>query len=259
MQTIDGEDVSGASTTDDIFLGGQLTVRQPAHGYRAGTDAVLLAAAIPEADGPLLDAGAGVGTVGLCVAARIPQAHILLVERQPLLAALARVNIERNGFVGRLRVVEADISRPSPALAESGVASESFAHVFANPPFHDTGHGTKSPSDVKAASHQMQSDDLETWARFLTRMARPGGRMTMIHKAEALPRILAVLDGRFGALSIVPVLPRSDAEAVRVIVSGIKGSKAPLKLRPPLILHTAGQAFRPEIEAVFRHGAALPI
>ena len=84
------------AATEDFFLSETLAVRQPRNGYRAGTDAVLLAALLsPETagKGPILDVGAGVGVVGLCVAARCPDAKVLLVEREPDLAVLARHNI----------------------------------------------------------------------------------------------------------------------------------------------------------------------
>ena len=93
------------ATTDDVFLGGCLSILQPATGYRAGLDAVLLAAAAPITTGieaTVLDAGSGVGTVGLCVAARIADARLTLVERSPVLAALARLNVERNQMSARV-------------------------------------------------------------------------------------------------------------------------------------------------------------
>ena len=37
---------ASAATSEDVFLGGRLTIRQPAKGFRAGLDAVLLAAAV---------------------------------------------------------------------------------------------------------------------------------------------------------------------------------------------------------------------
>ena len=80
----------------------------------------------------------------------------------------------------------------------------------------------------------------------------------MIHKAEALPRILSAFATRFGAISVLPIHARVSEPAIRVIVSGIKGSRAPLSIKPGIVLHGPDQAFRPEIEAVFRHGAALP-
>lgn len=250
-----------ADTTDDIFLGGELLIRQPVRGYRAGSDAVLLAAAVSgvEPDGaPILDIGAGVGTVGLCIAKRVPGVKVVLAERQAALVALARFNIDRNGLSQRVSALEADITQATRALSEAGIESESFGHVLANPPYHDRGRGTVAGSALKAVSHQMESDDLEAWARFMTRMARPDGRATMIHKADALPRLLAAFDGRFGNIHVLPIQPRAGACAIRVIVTGVKGSRAPMTLRPPLVLHTAEQAFMPEIEAVFRRGAGLP-
>lgn len=249
------------TASEDVFLGDALTVRQPRNGYRAGTDAVLLAAWIgPESagKGPILDVGSGVGVVGLCAAARCPDAKVLLVEREPDLAVLARHNIKRNGLEMRVSVVEADIARSSDALLHSGIASETFPIVLANPPYHQEGRSTAAPSPLKAASHQMAQDALDTWGRFMCRMAAPGGRVAMIHKAEALPQILSVFEGRFGGINVLPIYPRADASAIRVIVSGIKGSRAPIAIKPALVLHGPEQAFLPEIEAVFRHGAALP-
>ena len=49
-------------TRDDAFLGGRLVLRQPLRGYRAGMDAVMLAAACPARAGErVLDLGSGVG------------------------------------------------------------------------------------------------------------------------------------------------------------------------------------------------------
>ena len=82
-----------AGSTDDAFLGGDVRILQPKDGYRAGIDAVLLAAAAPIKAGRkerVLDVGAGVGVVGLAVAHRAPRADVTLVERESLLADLAR-------------------------------------------------------------------------------------------------------------------------------------------------------------------------
>jgi tRNA1(Val) A37 N6-methylase TrmN6 len=248
-------------TSDDLFLGGALTIRQPWNGYRAGTDAVLLASLItPEAveAGPVIDVGSGVGVVGLCVAARCPTARVTLIERDSQLAALATGNVERNGLSDRVTVVETDITRATLALERAEIDSETFAIVLANPPYHDDWRSTASGSQLKTVSHQMPEDGLEGWARFMCRMAAPGGRVAMIHKADALPRILSAFEGRFGSMAILPIYARAGEPAIRVIVEGIKGSRAPMTLRPNLVLHEPGQNFVPEVEAIFRYGAALP-
>jgi tRNA1(Val) A37 N6-methylase TrmN6 len=88
-------------------------------------------------------------------------------------------------------------------------------------------------------------------------MTRANGRMAMIHKAEALPRILAAFEGRFGALAVLPIQARQGEDAIRVLVQGIKGSRAPMTLKPALVLHDEAQGFTPSVEAILRQGAGL--
>lgn len=244
--------------SDDAFLDGRLRVLQPAASYRAGIDGVLLAAtAEPGRDGRLLDVGAGVGVVGLCVAWRLPDAVVTMVERDAGLAALARRNIERNGFAGRARVIEADVLRPLGDCPELRAATASFDHVLANPPFFEEGRGTAAGEPVKARANAMPAGALDRWLRFMAAMARPGGIVTMIHRSEALPALLDALAGRFGGIMLLPVHAREGQPANRLLVRAVKGSRAPLRLLPGLILHGAGNGFRPEIAAVLREGAGL--
>lgn len=252
---------ASADATDDLFLGDQLIIRQPVNGYRAGTDAVLLAASLPtNTQMDVLDVGAGVGTVSLCMAARLDQPRITLFERQPELVTLARWNVERNGFAGRLSAITGDAACyiAGGVEGECALRDESFDVVVSNPPFHDADRGTRASSALKAVSHALHDVTLDDWARFLARMARPGGACILIHKADALDALLDALAGRFGRLIVTPVYPRTGQPAVRVLVSGIKGSRAPMKLNPGLILHGDGHAFRPDIDAVMRRGAPLP-
>jgi tRNA1(Val) A37 N6-methylase TrmN6 len=255
-----GARLPAASETDDAFLGGRLRLLQPRAGYRAGVDAVLLAATVEAAPGiRVLDVGAGAGCVGLCVACRLPDTRVIMVEREAGLAALARRNVERNGLDHRVRVVEADILAPLAHNPDLAAAAEGFDRVLANPPFHEEGRGTTAGDPVKAAAHAMPTGTLERWARFMAAMARPGGRMTLIHRAEALGEVLAALAGRFGGIVVVPVHAREGEPAIRVLVDAVKGSRAPLQLGPGLVLHAAGNGFRAPVAAVLREGAALPL
>ncbi|MFN3482098.1 MAG: methyltransferase, partial [Rhabdaerophilum calidifontis] len=74
--------------TEDRLFGGRLLLLQPARGHRAGTDAVLLAAATPPDAARIADLGAASGIVGLRAAQIAPAARVLLVERDPALVAL---------------------------------------------------------------------------------------------------------------------------------------------------------------------------
>ena len=247
--------------TADMFLGDRVAILQPASGYRAGIDAVLLAASVKapgRAKFRVLDVGAGVGTVGLCIAARIPNADVTLFEREPQLASMARDNIAANQFTARAVVINGDVAISAGDLGYLGLKLESFDCVVANPPFHDEDSGTLAGNTLKAGSHAMPGDGLELWARFMARMTCVSGRAAMIHKAEALPRILAAFEGRFGGLMVLPIHPRIGEPAIRVLVHGIKGSRAPMVLKSGLVLHGQGQEFTPIVEAVLRERAALP-
>lgn len=253
-ETVQPTLLAGCEYTDDIFLGGRLTVRQPKRGYRAGIDPVLLAATIdPGFAGRALDVGAGAGVIGLCVAARCSSAEVAMIERDELLVAFSRASIAANGLDARVSALAGDVLKPS----ELPFAAESFDLVLANPPYHDDAAGTLSDTPIKAAANAMAAEHLEAWARFLTRMAKPGGKALLIHKAEALPRLLEALGRRFGALRILPIHPRRDAPANRIIVSGVKGSRAPMTLLPGFVLHEADGRFTPHAKAISRDGAAL--
>ena len=251
-----------AQLTDDAFLGGALRVLQPKRGYRAGLDALLLAAAAPlrsRGRERVLDVGAGVGVVGLALARRALRADVTLVEREACLVALARSNIVRNGLEARMRVIEADVARRLDELEELKAAAETFDHVLANPPYHREGAGTVATAALKATANTMPGGSLARWARFMAAMARPGGSATMIHRADALEAVLSAFAGRFGGLLVFPIYPHEGKSATRVLVQGRKGSKAPTELRPGLVLHERANRVRPEVEAVLRHGAGLAL
>lgn len=253
--------------SEDAFLGGQVFALQPVKGYRAGIDAVLLAAAVDIAEGvsaTVLDAGSGAGVVGLCLAARVADARVTMLERAPELTAFARENARRNGWAERISVLEGDLTGPAADLVTAGLKLESFDHVLANPPYYTEGRGTAAANSLKAGSHAMASQSLERWARFLAAAAKPGGQLTLIHRADALGDLLAVLSRRFGALRLRPIYPRASAPANRIIITGVKGSRAPLTLLPGLVLHGAKgvegrreSAFTPQADTVLRHGAGL--
>jgi tRNA1(Val) A37 N6-methylase TrmN6 len=248
-----------AAVTDDAFLGDRLYILQPSSGYRAGIDAVLLAASIKgsPAELTILDCGSGVGTVGLCVAVRCPDARVTLVEREPVLIDLARRNIDRNGLQARVAVIPGDVTAPAQKPEAPLLPAQSFDHVLANPPYHDDLGGTPARNPLKRASHAMPADALGSWVRFAARMNRPGGRVTVIHKADALPALLTALENRYGAIAVTPIHPYADKPAGRVLVSGIKGSRAPLELRPPVVLHEVGGGFTPYVGRILRQGAPL--
>lgn len=240
-------------TTVDMFLGGRIKICQPAAGYRAGSDPVLMAAAVRAGAGErVLDLGCGVGTAALCLLARVAEARVTGLEVQPELAALARANAEANGQGDRFVVVEGCLTRPPSLLRGQG-----FDHVMTNPPWYEPGTVTAPPAAGKAMGHMEGALDLGAWLATAVGLLRPKGRLTVIHRADRLADILAALGGRAGEIRVLPLYPRPGRSAVRVIVTARRGARTPLEVLPGLVMHDAQGAYQETVEAVLRGGAPL--
>ncbi len=239
----------------DTLLGGRLSLVQSAAGHRAGTDAVLLAAAADIRDGDrFVDVGAGVGTAGLALALRCQGATGILLEADAAAARLARENCARNGLDTRVRVLEANLfAKPLPA----DLRFETASLVVSNPPFHLEGEVRSSPDPGRAAAHVLASRTHQDWVRAMLALLAPKGRFVVIHRPEALPALLEGSAGRVGALVVKPVQARRGGDAMRILLGGIKGSRAPLRIAPAFVLHEADGSFTPEAEAVHRGEAVL--
>lgn len=244
------------SLTDDAFLGGKLQILQPEKGYRAGIDAVFLAASIPVVDGEtVFEAGIGAGTAALCLLARHPLLHITGIELATRYAVLCEQNAKRNHYTEQLRVIQGDVKdalrRDLAHMPEHG----SFAHAYANPPYFEDGKNTPSPSLLKAVAHSFGPEDLDLWIKVLAAMVTLRGTVTLIHRADSLGKILASMEGKLGDIRVAPLYARVGTAASRVIVQGVKGSRAPMQLLPGLVLHGPDNGFTPDAEAVLRDGA----
>ena len=242
----------------DSILGGRLKLRQTREGHRVGLDAVLLAAAAGAPAAHLVDVGAGVGAVGLALLQRWPQARGELIEIDPALAALAQENAALNGLGARARVVVADALIAKSRRA-AGLVAEAAELVVVNPPFFAEDAVRVSPDARRARAHVAAGDAsaLADWVVASLALLAPGGRFVMIQRPEALPALLPAFARRLGALTLRPIHPRADAPAIRLLLSGIKGSKAPLSFLPGLTLHEADGAATPLAAAIQRGEAFL--
>jgi len=234
--------------TEDALLGGRVRLLQPRQGYRVAVDAVLLAAAVDGGpDSHILDLGAGVGAVGLCVAARVPACRIVGIELQPELAALAERNAALNGVGDRLRTIVHDLALRLPQ------ALGKFDHVATNPPYLSAAVADPSPDASKALATVESSAALARWLEVATAALKPAGTLTIIHRSDRLDEITTHLARLgWGNLAVKPMTP-----AQRVLVRARHADRPARHEAPPLVLHRADGGYTDEAEAILRHGQPL--
>ena len=241
--------------TQDLLLAGRVHLAQPANGHRAGTDAVLLAASAPVKPGDMVvDVGAATGAVGLMVAAREPKGRFVFLEQDPDLADLCRRNCRDNDVLGE--VVVADVLDRASRQAV-GLLQESVDLVLTNPPFLEEGQARISPDRGRAAAHALPAGGLEAWLKACTGLLKPKGRFVMIHRADRVAECLEFLSKWLGSMELRFVHPTAERPAIRFLLSGIKGSRAPLTVLPPVMLNGPDGRFTPEAEALHRGEATL--
>nr|WP_209442259.1 methyltransferase domain-containing protein [Neoroseomonas oryzicola] len=233
-----------------MLLGGRVRLRQPAQGFRAGLDAVLLAAFVPARPGDrVLEAGCGSGAAFLCLAARVPGLEVTAVEREPAMAALARENAAANGVAAT--VEDGDVA--DVALARRLGPVE---HAFANPPYWPG--GTPPPGAIRRAATHEGASGLDAWARFLAAALKDGGTASLVLPAARFDAGVAALrDAGCGATTLLPLAPRAGQAAKRVLIRARRGGRGPATLLPPFVLHEADGRFTAAAESVLRDAAPI--
>lgn len=247
--------------TTDAFLDGAITVLQPKKGgHRAGMDALLLAATMPESQkGRVADFGAGCGIVGLAAAHFNSDVMVDLVECEPEMAGLARKSLtfpENSRVSSRVGVVEANITLDGKARRDGGLFEDTYDLILTNPPYNDAGR-RPSPNPLRRLAHDMPTGFLNQWVRTSAACLKGKGRLHLIVRPSNLPELLQAFEGRFGGVQILPIHAKSEETANRLIVTAIKGAKGELKILPAFTVHEQSGEFTPLAEKIFRGRARL--
>ncbi len=254
-----GAERDAIETSEDAVLGGRLLLRQPLRGHRVGHDAILLAAATGgRASEQAIDLGAGVGAAGLALAARVGGLAVTLVEIDVALCALAAENARLNRLDKRVRVLCLDAENRQ-ALAAAGLLPGGIDRVLMNPPFNDPSRQNVSPDPRRRLAHAGPPGLLPRWVATAAWLLADQGVLTLIWRADALSEVLRALADDFGSIAVLPVLPRPQAPAIRVLVRAVKAGRAAQVDYPGLILNDEHGRPTAAAEAVLRGGETLGI
>lgn len=235
--------------TSGSLLNGRVRYDQFSTGFRSGIEPVFLAASVPARAGELvLEAGCGAGAGLLCLDWRIPGVFGIGVERDQPQSALAKSNAP-----SRVGIVNGDI-RSAPFRAGS------FAHAFANPPYHAAEAGPPSPNPSKRLSKVAVDSEMAEWIRALASLTRVGGTVTLSVPAARVPNCLEAFTAeKLGSAVVFPLWPRINADSKLVLLRAISGARGPFRIASGLVLHNSGGTLSREADSVLRHGSALEL
>jgi tRNA1(Val) A37 N6-methylase TrmN6 len=234
--------------TQDSWYNGNVVISQPAKGFRATTDAILLAAAIPQDTQHVLELGAGVGAASLALAARVGGLKITAVERDEAIEILLRKNISDNNLSDRIMAYCDDALRDAPPWEGR------HDLVMINPPYNDV---TSTRSSDEKRFKAMAADDFVAWIDAAVLALVPKGRVVMISRADRLDELIAGMSYAFGDLSMRAVHTMPDQPAKRVLISGRKGVKGPVTVLPSLTINTSTGVMSDEMTAINHDKAAI--
>ena len=248
-------------TTRRFSRRGRLRILQPAAGYRAAMDPVLLAAAVPAQSGQdVLELGCGTGVASLCLGARVSgldPGRSGTSERVTL--TLARRNAEANRQA--MTVFEGDLGAPPQGLAGAELRPCHCQSALFCVPGRNACRGCRTRARAARGDAACRLDGC-----CAAPSSSPADICRSIQAAERLPDLLRALDDRAGAISVLPVAPRPGRPAGRVILRARKGARgASSRLLRPFVLHEGaahlrdGDDLTPAARAILRDGAALDL
>ena len=231
---------------DDLLWGGRHIIQNKKQ-FCFSIDAVLLAH-YPRyrANWRVFDLGTGTGVMPLLLADKVKEIHAL--EINPVMASLAKRNVELNDLQDKIHVSQGDYRRIGELYAR-----ESFDCVIANPPYRPVNQGAVSAMEgIAAARHELTAtlEDVVAAARYLLKFR---GRFAMVHLPERLGEIIVTMaKHQIQPKRLQLVQPKLDKESNLLLIEGVVGA-APggLKAELPLIVHKPDGSYTDEILAIY--------
>lgn len=221
---------------DDLMTDSGLKIIQSRDVFSFSLDAVLLSrfAKVPKY-GRIVDLCSGNGVIPLLLSDRT-KASIDAVEIQPRLADMARRSVAINGLSEQIRVIEQDL-RVYKQLAGNGV----YDAATVNPPYMPVTAGDKNENEHYAIARHEIHCTLEDVAEACSRLVRPGGKVSMVHRPSRLLDIAETLrKWRLEPKRIQFVHPHAGAEANMILIEAVRDGKPDIKLLPPIMVYENG-------------------
>lgn len=213
-----------------------------------GMDAVLLSGFAQVKEGEsVLDMGTGTGVIPLLLEAKTKGKHFTGLEIQEETAEMAERSVYLNGLENKIDIVHGDIKE-----ASSIFGGAAFDIVTCNPPYMTEHQGLTSFEEPKAIARHEIKCTLEDVIRESAKVLRPGGRFYMVHRPRRLVEIIRLMNGyRMEPKRLRFVHPFENRDANMVLVEGLRGGGAMMKVESPLIVYKSQGVYTEEVLKIY--------
>jgi tRNA1(Val) A37 N6-methylase TrmN6 len=215
---------------------------QPESGYCYNSDSLFLYDFINSFSpkGAVLDVGAGCGIVGLLVARDNEKVRLEAVEKQSVLAQYAEKNAEVNEIAYRL--YEDDFLNLQ--------CDKKYDYIISNPPFYPDGV-QKSKNEMLTHARYNSSLPMDAFFKKVSQLLKPHSHFVFCYDASQFGVICAALEKvKMRLVDVRFVHPKIDRSASLVLIHARNGSKAMVKVHPPLI-HFNKNELTQEVEKIY--------
>ena len=169
------------------------------------------------------------GTDALLLAGAGKYEHVTAVEAQPEYAALARRNAALNSLDDRIAVIEADIRELPGSLR--------FDAVLTNPPYMKVSSGKAAADSGRNRSRHETRGGIDEFCTAAARMLEWGSPFYVVYRPDRLCDLISAMRSS-GIEPKRMCFVQCDElhEPSLVLVEGIRGGSAALRLLPTLML-----------------------
>lgn len=236
---------------DDLQCKG-LMLLQKKDGFCFGVDAVLLShfAQIGK-NSRVIDLGTGTGIIAVLLAAKKEPRQVVGLEIQQEMAEMAERSVRMNNLSDRIRIVQGDIRE-----AASLFGASSFDAVVSNPPYMEKGGGLINTEDLKAISRHEILCTLEDVISAASRLLKPGGVFSMVHRPQRLVDIIwHMRNYGIEPKQLRLVHPSPGKRPNLLLISGVRDGNPELKVQEPLFVYDGSGNYSKEIDDIYGRDA----
>jgi tRNA1Val (adenine37-N6)-methyltransferase len=240
-----GEEITLDGLTRDF------SIYQRRRGHRHSTDDLLTAwyavTHVPATPTRVLDLGSGIGSVGLSVLWRFPEASLAAIEVQAVSFSLLEENVRANSLESRVVTIHGDLRQFS--------ASAPFELVTGSPPYFDVAGGIVSADSQRAAARFELYGSVNDYCMAAANALAPAGRFIFCFPTPQTARAKAACEkAELQLLAMRDVIPRASLPALFSLFACARKSASPEAagpiVEPPLIVRDEAGLHTQEMQAV---------